>query len=139
MTATNFPMWLAGDRLNPHFTYGLLGDAPLSLSDDVSYTTREGEEKHVLGTDRWKQDAFVWRGKGLLSVAKSRWSVIGASSDGSIVSIRFERTVATPAGIDVLVRDGVDQPELRTLVAHNHEQFGLTTEEFATLTWLAVH
>ena len=135
--ATNFPMWLGGDRLNPRFTYGLLGDAPLTLSDDVSYSTREGVEKHVIGTDRWSRDTFVWRGKGLLNLAKSRWTIVGASEDGSALTIRFEPTVATPAGIDVIVREGVDLPELRTTVAHNTDRFGLTAEDFGTLTWLA--
>ena len=136
VNATNFPMWLSGDRLSPRFTYGVIATDPLALSDDVSYTTAEGEEKHILGTDKWANGVFTWRGKGLLAIAKSRWSVIGMSTDAAVVVIRFERTRVTPAGIDILVRDGVSRPELRTFIAHNAEKFGLSAEDFASLSWL---
>jgi hypothetical protein len=134
--STNFPMWLTRERTSPRFTYTLLKEDPLTLRDDVSYRTVDGAEKHVLGTDKRSHDGFVWRGKGPLRVLRSRWSVIGADDDSTILAIRFEKTLFTHAGIDIIVREGVEVDELRSLVARNTEKFGLSAEDFASLTWL---
>jgi len=134
--ATNFPMWLNGSRLNPRFTYTVLTPEPLSLTDDVSYTTAEGEEKHILGVDKEHANGFTWRGKGLLKLVASHWSVTGANPEGTVLAIHFEKTRLTPAGIDIIVREGITVPELRTLVVRNSEHFGLSAEDIAKLTWL---
>lgn len=137
VAATNFPMWLAGDKRDPRFSYELVSREPLVLADDVAYRTAEGEEKHILGLDSWRHDEFVWRGKGLLKLFASHWSIVGVSDDGTIAAIRFSKSIATPAGVDILVREGVEHPELRAMVARSTEQFGLTLEDFASLSWLA--
>jgi hypothetical protein len=38
--------------------------------------------------------------------------------------------------VDVVVAEGVDAIELRSYVASDPSSFGLTLEEFASLTWL---
>jgi hypothetical protein len=134
--ATNFPMWLGGDRLRPQFRYDLTSSDPLVFDDVVSYTTSDGVEKTIVGVDRLRGDGFVWRGSRLLSLVTSRWSVIGATEDSNILVIRFSKSLLTPAGVDVLVRDGTDSHAFRTQVAWLAESLGLTTGEFASLTWL---
>jgi len=134
--ATNFPMWLTGEKLEPRFTYDLVSEQPLVLSDDVSYVEGD-EEKHILGQDTWSGDGFVWRGRKLLRLFASRWTVAGMSDDGTIAVIHFSKSLATPSGVDVIVRDGTAHPELRATIAHATEEFGLTPEEFGSLTWLA--
>jgi hypothetical protein len=134
--STNFPMWLTRERLSPRFSYDLVSENPLTLRDDVSYTTADKGEKHILGVDKWAHDGFVWRGKGLLKLVTSRWTISGISDDKTVVAIRFQKSLFTPAGIDIIVRDGADVPELRSLVARNTEKFGLSAEDFASLTWL---
>ena len=134
--ATNFPMWLTGDRLEPRFSYGLVSENPFVLTDTVSYSTPAGETKTIVGTDREAGDGFVWRGKGLMRLFASHWSVSGASPDGDVLVVRFEKTLATPAGLDVIVREGVEVRELRATVARNTEHFGLEPEDLASLTWL---
>ena len=134
VAATNFPMWLAGDKLEPTFSYELLSEDPLVLSDDVGYL-EEGEEKHILGQDTWRGDEFVWRGRKLLRLLASRWGVAGMSDDGTIAVIRFSKSLATPAGVDIIVREGSEHPELRATIAHATEEFGLSPEEFGSLTW----
>lgn len=136
IAATNFPMWLTGERQDPTFTYGLVSTDPLVLSDEVSFTTAEGEAKSILGQDTWRGEEFVWRGKGLLKVAKSRWTVTGTSEDHEVVAIHFTKSIATPAGIDIIVREGSAVPEIRAMLARDTERFGLTPEEFGSLTWL---
>jgi hypothetical protein len=70
--ATNFPMWLRGDRLRPYFRYDLKTADPLVLDDVVGYTTADGVEKTIVGVDRMRHDGFVWRGAGLLRFVTSR-------------------------------------------------------------------
>lgn len=134
--ATNFPMWLGGDRLRPQFRYDLTSADPLVFDDVVSYTTSDGVEKTIVGVDRLHADGFVWRGTRLLSLVTSRWSAIGATEDSNILVIRFSKSWVSPAGVDVLVRDGTDSHAFRTQVAGLAESLGLTTGEFASLTWL---
>lgn len=137
VAATNFPMWLSGARRSPKFTYGLVSSTPLVLTDDVSYETVAGERKHILGKNTYSGGRFVWRGRGLLGVVASRWSVTGARKDGTVIAIKFAKTIGTPAGIDILVREDAGV-EARALVAGASEEFGLTPEEFASLSWLRV-
>jgi len=137
VAASNFPMWLRGDRLNPVIEYGLISAQPLVLSDTVSYTKQDGAAKTVVGVDKWRGAGFLWRGKGLLRIASSSWTVPGVTEDGNVAVIRFSKSFATPAGIDVLVREGAPQPELRARVAGASERFGLSAEDFASLAWLA--
>lgn len=136
IAATNFPMWLTGERLEPSFSYGLISDSPLVLSDEVSYLTAEGEPKSIIGQDTWRHDEFVWRGKGLLKVAKSHWHVSGSSEDGNVVAIQFSKSLATPAGIDIIVREGADVLEVRAMIARDTDRYGLSPEQFGSLTWL---
>ena len=134
--STNFPMWLTRERTAPRFTWDLVSENPLTLRDDVSYFTADNQEKHVVGTDKWAHDHFVFRGKGLRKLARGRWAIIGSNDDKTVLAIRVERTPFSPAGIDIIVREGVEIAELRSLVARGTEQFGLSAEDFASLTWL---
>jgi hypothetical protein len=137
IAATNFPMWLAGDRLEPRFGYEVIGQNPLVLSDEVSYLTAEGERKHIVGRDTWRGGGFVWRGSGWLRFFASRWAVAGVSDDRTVAVVRFSKSPVTPAGVDIIVREDVHHPELRAMVAGSTEQFDLSPEDFATLSWLA--
>ena len=38
-------MWLTGERRSPTLTYELVSEEPLTLTDDVAFTTEAGEEK----------------------------------------------------------------------------------------------
>lgn len=127
-------MWLTGEKTEPRFTYGLVSEEPLVLSDDVGYV-EDGEEKHILGQDTWRGDEFVWRGRKVLKLVASHWSVAGMSDDGSIAIIRFSKSLLTPSGVDIIVREGAEHPELRRTIAHGTEEFGITPEEFGSLTW----
>lgn len=133
--ASNFPMWLSGKRLNPSITYQGIPDESEKLLDVVEYQKRNGKRKSIVGIDTVVQKGFEWRGKGILKLLRSRWSVAGMSE--TILVIRFEASLVTPAGVDVLIKDDTQRKtDLKEILANSLEEFGLTSEEFASLTWL---
>jgi hypothetical protein len=136
--ATNFPMWLEGDRLQPEISYRKRTTDPLTLHDEVSYTNSKGVRKSITGVDRWTGDGFVWRGTGVLMPFRSRWSVHGLESRDDILVIRFSKSRRTPAGLDVITRSESDSHRFRTAVASAAHEFALTHEEFASLSWLTL-
>jgi hypothetical protein len=119
--ATTFPMWLSGRRLRPVFTYALLPGPSLALSDDVTYRTRSGATRKISGVDRFDAGtgAFTWRGRGLLAVLTSRWSVEQLSDDHELIVLTFARSPVTPAGTDVIGRGLGERPAARDNVPHD--------------------
>jgi hypothetical protein len=135
LKATNFPMWLSGERREPRFEYGVRRTSPLTLSDTVSYRDVSGREKQIHGTDTWNGRGFTWRMRGIGGLfVRSHWEIAGVRQ--GLLVIRFEKSSVTPAGVDIVVGDGVDATELRTVIAGDPAGFGLALEEFASLTWL---
>lgn len=136
LRATNLPMWLTGERLSPGFEYELASDDPLVLRVVASYRSPEGAEVKASGIARWKRDHFDSPGKGMRRMLSSRWSIAGASEDGTVVVIRFEKSTLSLDGLDVLVHADTEVAELRSMVAASTEQFGLSPEDFGSLSWL---
>lgn len=102
---SNFKMWLKGDKHNPTFTYGVaVKKGSRGLKDVVSYE-KKGRPRQIVGFDQVVDSAassFVWRGKGLLALFKSKWQIVYRSGD--VMLIRFEKTLATAEGYDVISR-----------------------------------
>jgi hypothetical protein len=136
--ATNFPQWVSGDRSSPTFSYEIEKTSPLVLRETVAWTTADGSRKHLSATDRWEGNGFRRRGRGLSALLSSQWSVPGVSDDSSIAVIRFAKSLRSPAGVDVVVREGVESNSLRAAIAASPESFGLSHEEFASLTWFEI-
>jgi hypothetical protein len=135
IAATNFPKWLSGMNRETSITYELVTAEPLVFAEIVQYTDEENEFKQVAGVDSWAEGDFIWRGRGRLRFAPRRWSVAGVSDDGTIVVLRFAKSLTAQAGLDIIVREGHSYPELRRMVAHESQSFGLSSEDFASLSW----
>jgi len=136
LAATNLPMWVDGTRHDPEFAFEVVDGRELTFTSTVRYATTGGEAKAIVGSDRLRGDEFVRRGRGWLTTLTSRWRVAGANDDFEIVATRYSRSRLAPEGIDVLVRKEAMLTAVRSTVAHATEQFGLTAEDFASLTWL---
>ncbi|GAB3717304.1 hypothetical protein GCM10027592_59310 [Spirosoma flavus] len=107
--STNFPMWLKGDKLNPTFTYSRTDKKANSnvLLDEVKYL-KNGKTKTLTGYDCQDESdstAFVWRGKGLLSLLRSKWNVAMIDPNGQWAVIWFSKTLFTPEGVDIISRN----------------------------------
>lgn len=130
--ATNFPMWLSNKRKNPRITYKQTEKQVVELLDLVEYEVNN-KTKQIKGVDHVKDGKFIWRGLGILRILSSRWQVV--TIKGDVLVIRFEKSLMTPAGVDILVKKGSKVPNLQQRVSANHEGFGLTAEEKETLRW----
>lgn len=131
--ATNFPMWLSGKRKAPSITYGLLSSSPLVLSDLVEYTNKRGKAKSIKGNDTFKRNEFEWRGQGLLKLLSSRWRVLHIQP--GLLLIQFEKSLFTPAGIDILADENMGTEWKDELLA-SPDSFGISRDQLQGLCWL---
>lgn len=129
---TTFPMWLSNKRKNPQITYKKTEKNAVELLDLVEYEAK-GKTKQIKGIDRLAGEQFIWRGIGVLKVLSSRWQVV--TIKGDVLVIRFEKSLVTPAGVDVLIRKGTNVPNLWERVLTHYESFGLTLKESNELQW----
>ncbi|WP_420150841.1 hypothetical protein [Spirosoma sp.] len=125
--SSNFPMWLKGDKTNPTFTYSITDKkAGVNvLLDEVRYR-KAGKVKTLTGFDYQDESdsaAFVWRGKGILSVVRSKWKVVLIDPAGQWAVIWFSKTLFTPEGVDIISRTPTlpaeTQQHIITLMANN--------------------
>lgn len=104
--ATNFPMWLKGDKTQPTFEYAKLADG--RLDDTVAYL-KAGKRHTIRGIDTQHTGAptyFTWRGRGWLKLFTSHWAVDAIDPlAGQWAVISFSKTLATPEGVDVIARE----------------------------------
>ncbi len=104
---TNFPMWKKKKNTAPVLHYTVLENTkePRVL-DEVTYFKR-GKGKTITGYDTWidkSEGKVVWKGKGLLFFLKSRWQIVHYVPDDWAI-IKFEKTLFTAGGYDVISRD----------------------------------
>ena len=79
------------------------------LDDLVEYQPLNSDKhKSVEGVDTPDANtpgAYSWRGRGWLKIASSHWQVLGyGEEDGGWAVTYFQKTLFTPAGIDVYAR-----------------------------------
>lgn len=103
---SNFNMWKKDGVNNITFNYTPVQQAgTTALLDEVKYHDN-GKLKKVVGYDFPYDDSkFTWRGKGLLFLLKSKWQVEWMSADKNCLVLSFEKTLFTPAGVDIIARD----------------------------------
>jgi len=78
----------------------------------------------VAGTDHTLDvGRFKWRGNGLLFIASSKWQVLGCNTsesegDHPWAVTFFEKTLFTPAGLDIYARsaEGIPEPLLKEIL-----------------------
>lgn len=134
--ATSQLFWLDGRHGEPRFSFAVATRSPLLLSETIEFAHPDGRPRVATGKTRRVRGEFAWRGTGTDAFVTRRWSVAGLDATGSILVQRYRRTRAVTKGIDVLVREGAEIGELRTVVAGTAAELGLTPEDFASLTWL---
>jgi hypothetical protein len=104
---STLPMWKKSR--NVVITYTPLEGHPGAWDNLVEYQPLDSDKvKTVRGLEHPDPDvpaAWKWRGKGLLMIASSQWEVLGhGEEEGGWAVIFFQKTLFTPAGIDILAR-----------------------------------
>jgi len=104
---SNFPMWLKGNKTNPRFNYSVVETkGKMFLLDEVGFR-KNGKMKSIVGYDKpldMNCTKYLWRGKGLLKLLKSKWEIIYYDKDEEWILLYFEKTLFTPEGFDVISR-----------------------------------
>lgn len=142
VAATNFPMWLDGEKCDPRFRYRRVDDVDgnHAMDDEVSYLAPGATERGSIdGIDVQNQDnpaRFTWRGDGILALFTSEWFVAYASPAGEMAIIYFTETPATPAGVDVITRDPMVSPEVRAAAEQVIRTDAFLAKNAAGLVWL---
>ena len=100
-------MWKS--NRNVVITYTPLDSPAGSIDDLVAYNPIESQNlKTVQGVDTPDPDtpaAYKWRGRGWLKIVSSQWEILGyGEEDGGWVVTFFQKTLFTPAGIDIYAR-----------------------------------
>lgn len=81
---------------------------------DTVHFRKNGKAKTVSGIDtqsRTRAGHFQWRGTGLLASMTSQCSIVALDPGGQWAVSWFSATLATPAGMDILVRELPARPE----------------------------
>jgi hypothetical protein len=104
---------------NVVITYTPLEGTPGAWDNLVAYQPLDSDKlKTVRGLEHPDPDvpaSWKWRGKGWLMIASSQWEVLGyGEEEGGWALIFFQKTLFTPAGIDILSRrkDGFSEDTL---------------------------
>jgi hypothetical protein len=136
---TDFPMWLKGDKLSPSFTYTLTQrNGKQVLFDEVKYI-KNGKERTIKGYDRQNvadPNSFIWRGKGLLFIAKSNWQVRLMDEKGQWAVIWFSKTLFSPEGVDIISRDKILKAEILQEIKNKMMQDELLKDHINSLVLL---
>lgn len=109
---SNFSMWKE-DVENVTFNYTPEEkDGKYVLLDEVKYL-KEGQEKSIIGYDYPEDDTkFTWKGKGLLGILSSNWQLEWINHTQDCIIITFEKTLLTPAGLDILTRSDTPNEQI---------------------------
>jgi hypothetical protein len=123
---SNFKMWLKGNKHNPTFTYTLqIRKGIKGLKDVVSYDKKH-KSRQILGFDKPSNEAataFVWRGKGLLALFKSKWEIVYSTTEWTL--IHFQKTLATAEGYDVISRQKSFSPQMLIAIKTKLKELGV--------------
>ncbi|KAH7322326.1 hypothetical protein B0J17DRAFT_683653 [Rhizoctonia solani] len=121
---STLPLWKS--RSDVTITYSALDIATSSdiveFDDIVEYRSRASPgsaKSRVVGVDKLVATphgapqgytsavSYHWRGKGWLMIATSNWQILGYNPDLGWAVTYFSKTLFTPAGLDVYVRDPI--------------------------------
>lgn len=130
---TTFNMWLKGNRTEPSITYSIVNNQPLTFLDQVRFR-KNNKMKSIEGYDKLKGRQFVWSGKGILKLIKSKWEVVYL--DSNILVIQFDATLLTSSGMDILLRDKQEADFYKEQINRDPEMFNLNATDIKEMTWL---
>jgi len=101
------PLWLKGDKTSPTLNYTLSEKkGEYRMLDETKYT-KNGKHKTIAGYDHAVPNeaaAYIWKGKGMLFFATSKWRVCFQDEKHQWAVIAYSKTLFTAEGVDILCR-----------------------------------
>ncbi len=128
VTRSNFPMWLKGNKTNPTFNYTISERKNKQVLIDIVMYDKKGKRKRILGIDTptsQNNREFTWRGKGILGILKSKWSILVIGQEKQWAIIYFKKTRFTPSGYDVISRSITVTPQHEKEIERRIDELGL--------------
>ncbi|WP_207457465.1 hypothetical protein [Desertivibrio insolitus] len=135
LCATDYARWLQGERREATFEWELVSADPVVLDGRGTHIGEDGKRVDARATLAWREDRFVWRGRGVLALVRGTVEVTGVSAGGDVAVLRFDRTLLGPEVLLVLARADAEVGRARSEVALADGCLGLEPEEFARLAW----
>ncbi len=126
---SNFKMWLKKNNHNPTFNYSLAEKNGVKGLKDIVAFQKKKKEKEIVGFDtplNSENTKFEWRGKGLLSLFKSKWEIIYSTND--FIIIHFQKTLVTAEGYDIISRQKNLPQALLELADSKLKELGIKEE-----------
>lgn len=131
---TTFPMWLNEKKLAPSLNYtkqvNKYGD--VILHDKVKYIEKiKGKDKSIEGfdyPDLTNDNAFIWRGNGILSMLESKWQVVIFNDDeigNEWAVIWFAKTLFTPEGVDIISKNLIVSELFLEKIKENMKEYSI--------------
>ncbi|OBZ68202.1 hypothetical protein A0H81_11926 [Grifola frondosa] len=119
VTHSTLPLWKSRKDVTITYTLKDTQSSPntLQFDDIVEYRSKSDPPSSTRTRIPPPRTRYKWRGKGWLMVASSRWQILGCSSDTSPTAASawaltyFEKTLFTPAGLDIYARTAHGLPD----------------------------
>jgi hypothetical protein len=128
---SNFPMWLKGDKTSPTFNYTIENKGKIVLLLDKVTYMKKGKPATITGFDTPVNNdltEFIWRGKGILKLLKSRWRILFIDTKHQWAIIHFDKTLFTPEGYDVISRNKTLKPATEMDIKKKLNELGVTLQ-----------
>ncbi|MGZ3883246.1 MAG: hypothetical protein ACXVPQ_00695 [Bacteroidia bacterium] len=123
IAASNFSTWTQGTKTDPGNVYSdfrIKGSA-LQFSDLITFK-KNGEVRKIKGKLKQKKSdklEFIWRGKGLLFVFRSKWKIIASDSEGQWIALYSPGTLTSPEGVDIISRQHQpSEKKVKEIISH---------------------
>lgn len=133
VVATNRPCWLVVARSEPTIDFALGSNG--RIAETVGYTDERRGQVTRTASNAIGGETLRRRPAGLRRSGSCRWRLTG--SIGELLGVRFEPSFRSPGGVEIWLRDGVEEDDPRAAVSRGLDRLGFTLQEFAALSWIA--
>jgi hypothetical protein len=123
LVASNFSTWIQGTKTDPGNVYSdfRIQGHSLRFNDLITFK-KNNTVKKIKGKLKQKNSdklEFVWRGKGVFFIFRSKWQVIASDSEGQWIALYSPGTLTSLEGVDIISREkGLPEKKIKDIIAH---------------------
>lgn len=123
VAASNFSSWTSGTKTEPGNVYSdfKIKRGKLVFNDLISYK-KNGVLHTIKGKLKQKKSdkaEFIWRGKGLLFIFRSKWKIVASDAEGEWIALYSPGTLTSPEGVDIIARQRhLSEKKIKDILSH---------------------